>query len=133
MKGEHKVEFFGQGCVCNSAPHGGSIYKEAQNNKHSGPWQAKLRQKSEPWFVYLASLNISFMKANLCDSMKNSIWFHNKRWHLGNEACMQRLRHQNQGDGAFYFDKEDKIHWQNQNPNIILSRCSINNIWGKLW
>ena len=42
--------------------HGGSIYKEAQNNKHSGPWQAKLRQKSEPWFVYLVSLYISFIE-----------------------------------------------------------------------
>ena len=46
--------------------HGVNIYKEPRINNHSGPRQAKLRQKSEPRFVYLASSYNSFMVKRIC-------------------------------------------------------------------
>ena len=47
------------------------VFKEAQNKKHSGPWQAKLRQKSEPWFVYLISFVFPSCKSRHFNSFEN--------------------------------------------------------------
>ena len=44
--------------------HGDSNYKEPQINKLGGPWQAKLRQISEPRFVIWSPYN-SFMVSTL--------------------------------------------------------------------